>query len=75
MSHLKPASIVSFVLWPSSFSSRLIRVAAADKPMNSANIGSATLEMRCVGEGIVTVLGACFEVLDYFGCWWSNVVR
>jgi len=44
------------VLRPSSFSSRLIRVAAAERPMNTANIGSPTLEMRCAGEGILYVV-------------------
>jgi hypothetical protein len=53
--YLKPASIVSFVLRPISFSSRLMRIAAAETPMNSANRGSPIREMRCVGTigGIV----------------------
>jgi len=45
--------MVCWVLRPSSFSSRLIRVAAADKPMTAAKIGSPTLEMRWAGEGIL----------------------
>lgn len=44
--YLSPASMVSLVLRPCSFSSRLMRVEAAERPMNRANTGSATLEMR-----------------------------
>lgn len=42
---LCPAANVDAVVLPFSFSSRLILVAAAERPMNTANIGSATLEM------------------------------
>lgn len=52
--YLKPESTVWDVVLPFSFSSRLIRVAAAESPMNTAKIGSATLEMMYVGAGILT---------------------
>lgn len=42
---LNPASIVWLPVRPLSFSSRLIRVTAAPKPMKTAKMGSATLEM------------------------------
>jgi hypothetical protein len=53
VTYLKPASTVCCVVCPSSFSSRLMRVAAAESPMNSAKMGSATREIRYVGGGIV----------------------
>jgi hypothetical protein len=43
---LIPAEMVSCVLLPCSFSSRLILSAAAEMPINAAKSGSATLEMR-----------------------------
>ncbi len=54
--YLNPASIVCCVLRPSSFSSRLIRVAAAERPMTRAKIGSPIFDMRCVGEGMLDLL-------------------
>lgn len=42
---LNASSVCSLVL-PNSFSSRLILVAAADRPMNNANTGSNVLEIR-----------------------------
>ena len=53
--YLNPASMVSFVLRPRSFSSRLIRVAAAERPMKRANTGSATLDMRYTGAGMLMI--------------------
>ena len=41
----RAASIVSRVVLPFSFSSRLMRNAAAETPINTAKIGSATREM------------------------------
>ena len=32
-----------------------MRVAAAERPINKAKIGSPTLEIRCVGEGILII--------------------
>ncbi len=49
----RAASIISAVVVPFSFSSRLILVAAADRPMNTAKMGSATLEMIYAGAGII----------------------
>jgi hypothetical protein len=37
---------------PLSFPSRLIRIAAADAPINTAKMGSTTFEMIYVGAGI-----------------------
>jgi len=54
--YLNPASIVSFVECPSSFSSRLIRVTAAERPMKTAKRGSPILEMRWAGGGITVFL-------------------
>lgn len=54
--YLNPASIVSFVLRPNSFSSRLIRVAAADIPMKSAKTGSRLREMRWAAAVILVEL-------------------
>lgn len=50
----RPASMVCCELRPSSFSSRLMRVVAAPRPMTTAKIGSATLEMMYVGDGILS---------------------
>jgi hypothetical protein len=47
--YLNPASIVSFVVLPSSFSSLFIRIAAAETPMKSAKMGSVILEIRYGG--------------------------
>lgn len=47
--YLKAEWIVSCMLLPFSFSSLLIRVIAAEIPIKTAKIGSATLEMRYVG--------------------------
>lgn len=44
--------MVSFVVFPLAFSSRLIRVTAADTPMKTAKMGSATLEMIYAGAGM-----------------------
>ncbi|KAF4980617.1 hypothetical protein FZEAL_3430 [Fusarium zealandicum] len=43
--YLRPASMVCWVVRPLSFSSRLIRVTAAERPITTAKIGSATREM------------------------------
>lgn len=53
-----PASIVSLVVFPLLFSSRLIRVTAAETPMTTAKMGSATLEMMYVGAGIFSRLAS-----------------
>lgn len=45
--------MVSSVVFPFAFSSLPIRDAAADMPMTSAKMGSATLEITYVGAGIV----------------------
>lgn len=55
VSYRSPASIVSFVVLPLAFSSRLILVAAADSPIKTAKIGSATREMMYVGAGIIAM--------------------
>jgi len=58
------ASSVSFVLRPASFSSRLMRVAAAETPMKSAKRGSRLREMRWAGADILedsSITGAGFE--------------
>ena len=47
------ASNVSFGALPFSFSSLLIRIAAADTPMKTENIGSATREMINAGAAMV----------------------
>lgn len=52
ISYRRPASIVSFVVFPLAFSSRLILVAAADSPIRTAKMGSATREMMYVGAAI-----------------------
>jgi hypothetical protein len=53
MIYLNPASTASVVVLPCSFSSRLIRVAAAERPMKTAKRGSPTLDIRWAGDGIV----------------------
>jgi hypothetical protein len=45
--------MVSSVLLPLAFSSRLILVAAAESPIKRAKMGSATREIMYVGAGIV----------------------
>lgn len=57
--YLKPESTVWEVVLPFSFSSRLILVAAAESPINTAKIGSATLEMMYAGAGILDVESPC----------------
>lgn len=49
------ASIVSAEVLPFSFSSRLTLVTAAERPINTAKTGSATLEIIYVGGGMVIV--------------------
>lgn len=50
-------SIVSCVVLPFSFSSRLMRTTAAEPPMNNANTGS-----RFLWEAISHPLAACIHV-------------
>lgn len=52
-SYLHKLSTVSFELRPNSFSSLLILVAAAPRPMKRANTGSRLREMRYTGADIV----------------------
>lgn len=78
--YLSPASMVCWVLCPSSFSCRLIRVAAADRPMTAAKMGSPAFEMRWAGEGILScevrrAVGGRFYVnVRSFEEDWSSVV-
>lgn len=48
----RPASIISLVVFPFSFSSRLILVAAAARPMATAKMGSATRDIMKAGADI-----------------------
>jgi hypothetical protein len=66
--YLNPASMVSFVLRPRSFSSRLMRVAAAERPMKRANTGSAALDMRYTGAGMLM----SDKCADIGGVWGSG---
>ncbi len=50
--HRRTAAMLSLVVLPFSFSSRLILITAADKPIATANMGSATREMMYAGAGI-----------------------
>lgn len=51
--HRRPVWMVWLVVLPLASSSRWMRSPAADKPMTSAKMGSATLEMMYVGAGIL----------------------
>lgn len=65
--YLKPEFTVWEVVLPFSFSSRLILVAAAESPINTAKIGSATLEIMYVGAGILAVeISGTAGVFVYF---------
>jgi len=54
--NLKAELIVSCELLPFSFSSLLMRVAAAESPMKTANTGSASREIRCTGGIVMYVI-------------------
>lgn len=61
--YLSAASMISFLVLPFSFSSRLMRVTAAPSPIATAKIGSMARDMMYVGGAIFLLGGSRFAIV------------